>query len=126
MADTHISAQETARRTGLSTGALAKRRYLKKAPNGWIYLSSNAASTPKVKWSDSSLSARRPDTRSGPAHAEGLARVTGNIVGNALFSPVRIDVFAEKRAFEALTRHPSARSLVSEEMSGTWLRGVCS
>lgn len=47
MADTYISAQETARRTGLSTGALAKRRYLKKAPHGWIYLSSNAVVYPE-------------------------------------------------------------------------------
>ena len=42
MADTFISAQEAARRTGLSTGALAKRRCLKKARHGWIYISSNA------------------------------------------------------------------------------------
>jgi len=47
MADTFISAQEAARRTGLSTGALAKRRYLKKAPNGWIYISSNAVVYPE-------------------------------------------------------------------------------
>ncbi|HYH09055.1 MAG TPA: hypothetical protein VEK11_18525 [Thermoanaerobaculia bacterium] len=46
MADTFISAQEAARRTGLSTGALAKRRYLK-APNGWIYISSNAVVYPE-------------------------------------------------------------------------------
>ena len=47
MADTFISAQEAARRTGLSTGALAKRRYLKKAPHGWIYVSSNAVVYPE-------------------------------------------------------------------------------
>ena len=47
MADTYLSTQETARRTGLTTGALAKRRYLKKAPHGWIYLSSNAVVYPE-------------------------------------------------------------------------------
>ena len=47
MADSYLSAQETARRTGLTTGALAKRRYLKKAPHGWIYLSSNAVVYPE-------------------------------------------------------------------------------
>ena len=47
MAATYISAQETARRTGLTTGALAKRRYLKKAPHGWIYVSSNAVAYPE-------------------------------------------------------------------------------
>ena len=47
MAHSYLSVQETARRTGLTTGALAKRRYLKKAPHGWIYLSSNAVIYPE-------------------------------------------------------------------------------
>lgn len=47
MAEAFISAHETARRTGLSVGALAKRRYLKKAPHGWIYISSNTVVYPE-------------------------------------------------------------------------------
>jgi hypothetical protein len=38
MADTFISAQEAAWWSGLSTGALAKRRYLKKAPRLDLHL----------------------------------------------------------------------------------------
>lgn len=47
MAETFISAHEAARRTGLSVAALAKRRYLKKAPHGWIYISSNTVAYPE-------------------------------------------------------------------------------
>lgn len=70
MADTFISAQEAARRMGFSTGALAKRRYLKKAPNGWIYISSNADRV--TGGSSEKLRVRGPHgtTRaSAPAHA---------------------------------------------------------
>ncbi len=49
MAEAFISAHETARRTGLTVGALAKRRYLKKAPHGWIYVSSNTVAYPELE-----------------------------------------------------------------------------
>jgi hypothetical protein len=52
MVDSYPSAQETARRTGLSTGALAKRRYLKKAPTAESTSRQTPSSTRKVKWSD--------------------------------------------------------------------------
>ena len=47
MAGAFISAQEAARPRGLSTGALANRRYLKKSLHGWIYISSNAVVYPE-------------------------------------------------------------------------------
>jgi hypothetical protein len=68
MAHAYLSAQETARRTGLSTGALAKRRYLKKAPYGWIYLSSNAVIYPEdeVERFISACKSARPAFRRPP------------------------------------------------------------
>jgi hypothetical protein len=68
MADSYLSAQETARRTGRTTGAPAKWRYLKKAPTAGSTSRPTPLSTRKVKWSNSSSSAGRPDMRFG-AHA---------------------------------------------------------
>jgi hypothetical protein len=77
MADTFISAQEAARRTGLSTGALAKRRYLKKAPTAGSTSRRTPSCTRKVKWSASSPNAERPNTRSGarPCSAGAAAEI---------------------------------------------------
>lgn len=65
MAEAFISAPETARRTGLTVGALAKRRYLKKAPHGWIYVSSNTIAYPEFEVERFVSERRRHDTRSG-------------------------------------------------------------
>ena len=97
MADTYISAQEAARRTGLSTGALAKRRYLKKAPQR-LDLHRRYAPGPVLR-------------RQG-AHGYSLVR-RRRLYGLTLKECIPAYVIACVRTFKALLQHAVKRRVIA-------------